>query len=174
MDTKTKFSTFYYYFGLIVPQVVVFIWLLFLGEGALDLNLAVYGGISLTVMYVLYYILEFGLNKDYGALKKFHDCHCRVDRTIMIGHWFMPVCARCTGINFGILLSPILFYLIDPPFYVFIIFIVPIIVDGYSQSLTSYVSTNTRRMITGIMFGFLVSFVNGVLLYFTANIILSI
>ncbi len=40
-----------------------------------------------------------------------------------------------------------------PPFWTVLLLMVPLIVDGTVQKLTSYESGNIRRLITGILFG---------------------
>lgn len=40
-----------------------------------------------------------------------------------------------------------------PSFYIVVLMTIPLIVDGTIQKLTSYESTNIRRLLTGILFG---------------------
>ena len=48
----------------------------------------------------------------------------------------------------------------QPPFWICIILMVPMIADGLIQRLTTYESSNITRVITGALFGYaLVSFV---------------
>ncbi len=41
-----------------------------------------------------------------------------------------------------------------PPVWVMLLMLVPLIVDGTVQRLTSYESGNIRRLITGLLFGY--------------------
>lgn len=40
-----------------------------------------------------------------------------------------------------------------PRFYIVVLLMIPLILDGTIQRVTSYESTNIRRLITGILFG---------------------
>ena len=50
-----------------------------------------------------------------------------------------------------------------PKFYVVILLMLPLVFDGFIQKLTSYESTNIRRLFTGILFG--ISFIF-IIIYF--------
>jgi len=81
-------------------------------------------------------------------------CHCRDDRSF---HWHgkkFPICARCTGELIGIFafLFSCFFYM--PPLWSSFVLMVPLVVDGFTQRLTRYESTNPRRLVTGILFGY--------------------
>ncbi len=131
-------------------------------------NIAFFGGLMFTISYLMIYVYQYIINKGYNMLEVLHDCHCKPERTIIIRGRLMPVCARCTGINFGIILTPIVFYFINAPFYIFPLFVIPIVIDGYTQKHTKYVSTNFRRFVTGLLFGFLFAFVYGVILHYVS------
>lgn len=66
----------------------------------------------------------------------------------------MPVCARCEGELIGILAGLIAFWFIKPPYWLMAVIMLPMIADGLIQESTKYESTNPRRLITGILFGF--------------------
>lgn len=66
----------------------------------------------------------------------------------------MPVCARCEGELFGILAGLIAVWFIRPPYWLMAVIMLPMIADGLIQGSTKYESTNWRRLITGILFGF--------------------
>ncbi len=51
----------------------------------------------------------------------------------------------------GCLLSA-LFYLPSVP--TTLVLMIPMLLDGFSQSLTAYESTNFRRLLTGLLFGY--------------------
>ena len=70
----------------------------------------------------------------YRVLPMLFGCHCRDDRSF---HWKgkrFPLCARCTG-ELALLL-------------------VPMLIDGGVQAATRYESTNLRRLVTGVCFGY--------------------
>lgn len=84
-----------------------------------------------------------------------HLCHQRPERSFFIGKYQFPFCARCSGILFGVLIG-ILFSLIVQfeNFYLMVLLWIPMIIDGFTQKYTSYLSNNKRRLITGLLFGF--------------------
>jgi uncharacterized membrane protein len=70
----------------------------------------------------------------------------------------MPVCTRDFGIYLGFLLGMALFLGTKKkmkPFNVWVygLFLVPLVIDGFAQLLTGYESTNTIRMVTGLIAG---------------------
>ena len=81
-------------------------------------------------------------------------CHCRSDRSIYIKGKKLPICARCTGELIGIIVSIILFRFIKTSLLFDLIIMMPLVLDGFIQLKTSYESNNTKRMITGILFGY--------------------
>ena len=66
----------------------------------------------------------------------------------------MPVCARCEGELIGILAGLIAVWFLRPPYWLMAFIMLPMIADGLIQGITEYESTNVRRLITGILFGF--------------------
>ena len=109
---------------------------------------------SMTAAFSLYLIvlalLTWIFKKSYLAL--FFGCHQRVERTFKVFNKPLNICARCTGIFTGVLLSNVLFILIQD-FWLIIPFAIPLIIDGVKQKRTAYVSTNVKRFITGLAFG---------------------
>ena len=87
-------------------------------------------------------------------LQLFFGCHARPDRSFYFKGKRFPICARCTGelvgMISGILIAVIWGY---PRFYIVILLMLPLVFDGTLQKLTSYESTNMRRLFTGILFG---------------------
>lgn len=89
-------------------------------------------------------------------------CHQMPSRSFFIGSYQFPLCARCTGIMSGrviaLLLFPVFLFALQipllPALIVLPILLVPLAVDGLVQKFTSYESTNFRRMVTGILWGF--------------------
>lgn len=85
-------------------------------------------------------------------------CHRRPERSFFFrGHQF-PVCARCTGIYFAAVTSLILINYIELDYNIFtlligILLLIPSAIDGGIQYLTDYESTNTKRLITGLLNG---------------------
>lgn len=89
----------------------------------------------------------------YKWLPIFFGCHCRSDRSLYYRGKQFPICARCTGELIGILVSFVLFWFWRPNFVSAIIMLIPLIIDGFVQRLSSYESNNFKRMVTGFLFG---------------------
>lgn len=99
---------------------------------------------------------QFILDNIYPRLLIFghySGCHQMEERSFFIGIRQFPVCARCTGIICGAILSPLIL-LLQLPIPLMIVISIPLIIDGTVQLLTKYKSNNLRRLITGILFGF--------------------
>ncbi len=83
----------------------------------------------------------------------FH-CHCKDHRSFIIKNRKFPICARCTGELVGIILALVLYIFLDMPNIITcFLMMIPLIVDGFLQQLSAYESTNTKRLITGFLFG---------------------
>lgn len=75
------------------------------------------------------------------------------NRSFFIGEYQFPLCARCTGIALGYIAA----LLIAPfrSFGYYIAFLMsPLAIDGTVQYFTNYESTNLKRIMTGILYGF--------------------
>ena len=83
-------------------------------------------------------------------------CHQHASRSFFINGNQMPVCARCTAIfiSFAFTLLIYSFVSFRIPEIVYMLMLVPLIIDGSIQLITSYESTNLIRAITGAMTGF--------------------
>lgn len=82
-------------------------------------------------------------------------CHQKKERSFFFCGKQLPLCARCTGELVGILFMPIYIAFFGFPNYLIsLVFLLPLIVDGFVQALTKYSSNNPLRFITGLMFGF--------------------
>lgn len=87
-------------------------------------------------------------------LRIFFGCHARPDRSFYFRGKQFPICARCTGELVGMLSGiPIVICFGCPSFWVALLMMLPLVVDGFTQRLTAYESTNMRRLFTGILFG---------------------
>ena len=92
------------------------------------------------------------------ALMSFGDkmgCHQMPDRSFLYKGYQFPVCARCTGVIIGEFISiiTILCALKISWIYAFLL-TVPLVVDGGLQYIKVLKSNNIRRIITGILAGF--------------------
>lgn len=87
-------------------------------------------------------------------LKYMFFCHQIPERSFFFrGHQF-PICARCTGILIGYVIGLIyIFFFRDLHIILELILMVPLLIDGTGQYLGYFKSTNSRRLITGILAG---------------------
>ena len=89
----------------------------------------------------------------YRWLPRFCGCHCRADRSFFWRGRQFPVCARCTGVLLGMAagLVSCVFWL--PPWWLTLVLMAPLVLDGLVQLKTAYESINLRRLWTGLLFG---------------------
>ncbi len=90
----------------------------------------------------------------YKWLPIFCGCHQRPERSFFVKGVQMPVCARCEGELIGALAALVAVWFIRPPYWLMAVIMIPMAADGLIQALTKYESTNWRRLITGMLFGF--------------------
>lgn len=100
--------------------------------------------VKTTLKTIYPYTLQYGL----------YMCHQFEERSFFIGVRQFPVCARCTGIYVGLLIGSIVSFIYLPHISVCLTFIAIMIVDGSVQLKTQYESTNIRRFVTGLFFGY--------------------
>jgi uncharacterized membrane protein len=98
----------------------------------------------------------------FGAMT---GCHQLRERSFYFNNYQFPVCARCTGLLFGQaagIISFLLFtqYDIKLLFMLAIISVVLLGIDGFGQLRKIWISTNLRRLITGIICGYFVTVFN--------------
>ena len=76
------------------------------------------------------------------------------ERSFFVKGYQLPVCARCTGMMIGEVIAVVLAFFFLPPLPLCCVMLIPLSVDGIIQYKTAYVSTNLRRVITGMIFGY--------------------
>lgn len=85
-------------------------------------------------------------------------CHGNPDRSLAIGRWRSPICARCVGLLAGYPLAVLALFLFGIPgagrAVVGALLLLPMGLDGGRQILTTYRSTSARRLATGVLAGF--------------------
>jgi len=82
-------------------------------------------------------------------------CHQRKDRSLRFFGLEKYLCARCIGVLLGGITGIILIiFQVKLPVILLVLFSLPMIIDGFTQLLTSYESKNYCRIITGLFFGF--------------------
>ncbi|HIJ00395.1 MAG: hypothetical protein PWQ88_654 [Candidatus Methanomethylophilaceae archaeon] len=113
-----------------------------------------------------------GLDPIRGTAYQLGDalCHQKESRSILINGNQMPICARDAGIVFGLFLGFLISGLLKRrvPWVVVLIMLVPILLDGGTQLVTNYESTNFIRLITGLLSGTALAF--GMMLIFDSMV----
>ena len=84
---------------------------------------------------------------------KLSGCHQMPERSFFVGSRQFPLCARCTGIAAGHVLGAVVSFF-RPVSFGFLLGTLPLMIDGITQQITSYESTNRRRLWTGLLYGF--------------------
>ncbi|WP_431811652.1 DUF2085 domain-containing protein [Lysinibacillus sp. FW12] len=78
-------------------------------------------------------------------------CHQRPDRSFYYKGRKFPLCARCTGMAVGYLLSTILVILLGLfDLWIIALLILPMAIDGIGQLFGKWTSNNNRRFLTGL------------------------
>ena len=107
----------------------------------------------------MYFTRNFSQHESAGTkigrfLRILCGCHAMPERSFYFHGKPFPICARCTGELIGILVGiPIVIFFGIPRFWIMVLMMLPLIMDGTVQRLTSYESKNMRRLATGILFG---------------------
>lgn len=82
-------------------------------------------------------------------------CHQMPERSLFIKGYQLPVCARCTGVMLGQILSIVLYIShIKINITFSIISLSTMVIDGGLQYFNYLKSNNLRRVVTGILGGF--------------------
>jgi len=88
-------------------------------------------------------------------------CHQHADRSFFIRGNQMPFCARCAGIFLGLAIGMVIGVLFKVRIGIglYILTLLPMVLDGGIQLITSYESTNLIRLLTGLLVGTFTSLV---------------
>ena len=87
----------------------------------------------------------------------FHEywhCHQLSERSFFVSGRQFHICARCTGLFVGYVVSPILIPWRYYSLYLFPIAALCMLIDGITQMLNWRTSNNILRLLTGFSFGF--------------------
>jgi uncharacterized membrane protein len=97
-------------------------------------------------------------------------CHQRPERSFTFRQYQFPICARCTGVFIGQIIS-VVFLILEYQGYIYLdlIFMSIMFIDWFIQALKIRSSTNSRRLITGILCGF--GYVNLLIVFVIPQII---
>lgn len=80
-------------------------------------------------------------------------CHQKPERSFFINGYQFPVCARCTGILLGYIASFVLLGRIEINYWMCILLLLPMAIDGLSQLKGKRESTQFLRVTTGFLGG---------------------
>ncbi|WP_460373588.1 DUF2085 domain-containing protein [Methanocalculus sp. MC3] len=86
-------------------------------------------------------------------------CHRKKERSIPFFGLEKYLCSRCLGMYLGFV-SGLFFVIVGfrLPFWILIPFFIPMVIDGTTQLMGLRKSNNCLRLITGLLFGFSISF----------------
>lgn len=88
------------------------------------------------------------------ALTLCFTCHKRPDRSFHYRGKPFPICARCTGLGIGYMLSFVLLFIFGLfPWWWIPFLILPMAIDGTGQLFQKWTSNNSRRFLTGMLAG---------------------
>lgn len=80
-------------------------------------------------------------------------CHHLPSRSIKFFGIENYLCARCFGLLVGFIVGFITLLFYQIPFLISTLFLLPLVIDGFVQAILNHESTNSRRFITGFLFG---------------------
>ncbi len=87
------------------------------------------------------------------------ECHQIAERSYYLNGNELPICSRDVGLSIGLLVGMLIGLLyarrINPT--ILALGILPLLIDGGLQSVSSYQSNNTLRIVTGIIAGVVVA-----------------
>ncbi len=82
-------------------------------------------------------------------------CHQLAERSFFYKKKYQfPVCARCTGVIIGQTIAIICLFIFKLEWWINLLFLLPMGIDWGLQFLKILKSTNIRRLITGLLGGF--------------------
>ena len=140
----------YIVFGSVFFIAQLFMAMLTVQDGVIEVyKTLLYGTYSLIFILILMNVAYFMYDKQYLAV--FFGCHQKKERSFQKNGIPYILCARCTGIMIGIVLSYFAFKY-EVPLILLGILTIPLFVDGIIQHFTEYESKNLTRLITGILF----------------------
>lgn len=96
---------------------------------------------------------EYLWMKSMKWCKKYCKCHQLPQRSFFLYGYQFPLCARCTGIAIGHIAAFVLSPFITIKYSISVLTL-PLIIDGTTQYLTTYESSNLKRIVSGLLYGF--------------------
>lgn len=86
-------------------------------------------------------------------------CNLNSNHALFIGDFCLPLCVRCSGILIGILFATFIMLFLFcqnkyvKKYFLFVLLIIPCLIDGILQYSFNIESNNFRRLISGILCG---------------------
>lgn len=80
-------------------------------------------------------------------------CHHVPERSIPLFGIERYLCARCLGILCGLLMGGYIYMVFQIPLSIAVVCILPLVIDGVIQAISTYESNNLLRLLTGVLFG---------------------
>lgn len=166
MERRGKYSKI-----IIILFLIFFIWVLlqflapiFLPETSVE---DISGLVALSDNENTINNMSFPWNSIYSAGDRL--CHQKAERSFFVNGNQMPFCSRCTAIWLGLALGLLfmIFYTIqlDGKFlFIALLCVFPMGLDGVSQLIGLWESTNLIRFITGLLTGFICGVAIGVII----------
>lgn len=128
------------------------------------------------INYYNFAVIYFTSHRDGKSLKFAEEflsnlCHRMPSRTLWISEIPMGLCSRCSGIYFSLLVTLTISFFNQEVFQkkyikVVLVLLLPLIVDGTFQLIGLYLSNNTIRLTTGLLFG---SSLGSLIIYYTTS-----
>lgn len=142
--------------------IVFLVWFLLLVVSPFMVPAGTLEDLGGTVGVVDYAVLFSRIPLPWGVVYSVGDwwCHQRMERSFVLGGNEMAFCARCVGMWLGIVLGLLLLGFFRVPSdgrlgVLFLLGVLPVMVDGGGQLVGWWVSTNGVRLVTGLLAGFI-------------------
>jgi len=91
----------------------------------------------------------------YEIIRNSIICHSIPERCFCINNHRLPICARCTGILIGGIITIAINFILNPTLNLIfsVAFIIPMVIDGTTQLFGWRKSNNSLRFLTGFLAG---------------------
>ena len=102
-------------------------------------------------------------------------CHQKPERSFFFqGKYQYPICARCTGVIVGEIIAIICLFIFRLKWWMILLLLAPMGVDWVLQRINVLPSTNIRRLITGILGGFALTYVYFYVIEFIVKFVIGL
>ena len=144
---STKEQTFLMLMIITFPTIIVNVFVN-INEGFNNFSYITVGSVSLTLILVVLTFTTLVFKRLHLAY--FFGCHQKVKRSFKVKEKHFVICARCSGLYAGIILSNVFIFLSFNYAWLLLLSI-PMIIDGLIQHKTEYISNNIKRFVTGLL-----------------------